>query len=915
MTTLPASGQITADGTVATRRRAGTAALAGAGGLAASGTVTTRRRDGTAALTGTAGLDASGTVGTRRRDGTATLIGVGGLAALGQVTPMVAGAAALAGAAGLAASGLVTDVWKGIYQDVGGLSLSAAYVASVYARAPAGQGSSRVRIALSLGGGASGLVSTEATVGESWTRISVVRPTSTGSLRVWAEAAPGQRAEFDAAQLEVGGSPSAFLMHPSDGAIGDAFGYTVTRNLDGSGANVWAQGDAVVNTGQPGNGFIDLYSVRGIKAASQAGPTIVGNVRQSTTYNDWSERWAAGNLRGLYDYGVDTYGFAAGNPAGAWIATDPTNGVRVMFGNTQKARYSSTVLLGEVAPGEMNTLFSPGEIRIRVNTQSMLYANATYLSITQPGDTSTYMSLSGQQLSFFRNGTQISRFGSDMVLWDPADATSYLQLASSEIRLQVNGARRFAVLPSQTRFGENVTAWATIRLTINHVSAQIGEANETSPAGTVMFGRNAANQANMRYNPSNGRLELRGGTTTKMYVATDGSLSGGSGAYFLDNVGMTFDTSDVAGIQWKYIGTQMARITNFLSTTSDLYLSATGYGANDNTSIALSADVSSGLGQDAIRFFVRNVVRATMLTTSTIFSHALTTQSTLTAQGNLIVQSRPTSWLGGTTPWTNVWRVGNNDPFSGDTNMIEIVPHTWSDGATIIFNGYSVDQTNGIRGAGNVKRSHAYGGGTTYATPAMLSFDGNGRVFSFHIDDTASGARGTDASWPASIFALGVTGSVMGSNAIVANQRLRLVSLNDSSIGFPLAVVQSNNSTSLMYIRGDGQAWVNQAWTIGSDASLKRDIRPFDGDPLALVQAINVRRYRRVERLDGPEEIGVIAQELERAGGLLAELVSVGGASADETVRGVDYTSLAMLTLAAVQQLATRVANLERSIA
>lgn len=914
MTTLPASGQITADGTVATRRRDGTATLTGVGDLAASGMVATRRRDGAAALVGTAELAASSTVVTRRQNSAATLAGVGGLIASGQATPVVAGAATLAGVAGMAASGLVTDIWKGIYQDVGGLSTDTAYVASVYARAPAGQGSSRVRIALSLGGGASGLVSTEATVSETWTRISVVRPTSTGSLRVWAEAAPGQRAEFDAVQLEVGGSPSVFLMHPSDGAIGDAFGYTVTRNLDGSGANAWAQGDVIVNTGQPGNGFIDLYSVRGIKAASQAGPTIVGNVRRSTTYNDWSERWAAGNLRGLYDYGVDTYGFAAGDPAGAWIATDPTNGVRVMFGNTQKARYSNTVLIGEVAAGQMNTLISAGEFRIRVNTQAMFYASPTYLSITQPGDATTYMSLSGQQLSFFRSSTQIARFGSDMVLWDPTNTTSYLQLASSEIRLQVNGLRRFAVLPTQTRFGENVTAWSTIRLTINHVSAQIGEASETSPAGTVMFGRNASGQANMRYNPSNGRLEFRGGTTTKLYVATDGSLSGGSGAYFLDDVGMTFDTSDVAGIQWKYIGTQMARITNFLSTTSDLYLSATGHGANDNTSIALSADVSSGLGQDAIRFFVRNVVRATMLTTSTIFSHALTTQSTLTAHGDLTVQSRPSSWLGGTTPWTTVWRVGNNNPFSADTNMLELVPHSWGDGFSLLFNAYSVGQTNAITAVGNTKRSHAHGGGGTPAAPAILNYDGNGMRWLFAIDQSNSGARGSNTEWT-NLFALGINGSSFGTSTITAKQRVRILPHDNTSESYPLAVVQTNNSTSLMYIRGDGQAWVNQAWTIGSDASLKRDIRPFDDDPLALVHAINVRRYRRADRHDGPEEIGVIAQELERAGGLLADLVSVGGASADETVRGVDYTSLAMLTLAAVQRLATRVADLERSMA
>lgn len=110
--------------------------------------------------------------------------------------------------------------------------------------------------------------------------------------------------------------------------------YTVTRNLDGTGANAWSAGDAVFNTGQAGNGFIDLYSVRGVKASSQVGPTIVGNVRNSTTYNDWSERWAIGNLNGLYGYGTNIYGVAFGVPTGAWVKIDPTNGVRIGHNTT-----------------------------------------------------------------------------------------------------------------------------------------------------------------------------------------------------------------------------------------------------------------------------------------------------------------------------------------------------------------------------------------------------------------------------------------------------------------------------------------------------------------------------------------------------------------------------------------------------
>ena len=124
----------------------------------------------------------------------------------------------------------------------------------------------------------------------------------------------------------------AITSGPTLQGAGD-YAYTVTRNLDGTGANDWYAGDAMFNTGQTGNGFIDLYSVRGVKAATQYGPTIVGNVRTGTAYNAWAERWAAGNLNGLYGYGTNVYGFAAGDPTTAWLAMDASNGVRMMAGS------------------------------------------------------------------------------------------------------------------------------------------------------------------------------------------------------------------------------------------------------------------------------------------------------------------------------------------------------------------------------------------------------------------------------------------------------------------------------------------------------------------------------------------------------------------------------------------------------
>lgn len=129
------------------------------------------------------------------------------------------------------------------------------------------------------------------------------------------------------------------VMRVTGGPTGNAtvgWTYSVLRNLDGSGVNAWFAGDAVANTGVPAegpspgfpvgraaSGFMDIFSVRGIKGA-EWGPTIVGNVRFGYGAFDYGPRWALGNLRGLYSYnnGTDIYGVGLGNPNAAHITID-----------------------------------------------------------------------------------------------------------------------------------------------------------------------------------------------------------------------------------------------------------------------------------------------------------------------------------------------------------------------------------------------------------------------------------------------------------------------------------------------------------------------------------------------------------------------------------------------------------------
>ena len=130
----------------------------------------------------------------------------------------------------------------------------------------------------------------------------------------------------------------------TSGASGSAgaYVYSVTRDLDGTGANTWAKGTAVVDTGTAGAGIITQYAEgsalpSALGTTTLAGPTVLGAVRTGTTWNAVSPRWAVGRLTGLYDYGTGTtYGLAAGDASGTWFSIDATNGFRIKYGSTTK---------------------------------------------------------------------------------------------------------------------------------------------------------------------------------------------------------------------------------------------------------------------------------------------------------------------------------------------------------------------------------------------------------------------------------------------------------------------------------------------------------------------------------------------------------------------------------------------------
>lgn len=187
-----------------------------------------------------------------------------------------------------------------------------------------------------------------------------------------------QMASGDRVHMEADGKLEFMAITSGPTTIAGGYRYSLTRNLDGTGANEWYAGDAMFNTGTTGNGFIDLYSINGLRSSTnvsggtlRAGPTIVGNVRLSGTYNDFRERWAIGSLNGLYDYSSEVYGFAAGDPTGAWIGVDATNGVRIMQGgSTEVIRLAAN---GDSYFAGVMTIGTSGEIRQGTGTLGSNY--------------------------------------------------------------------------------------------------------------------------------------------------------------------------------------------------------------------------------------------------------------------------------------------------------------------------------------------------------------------------------------------------------------------------------------------------------------------------------------------------------------------------------------------------------------
>jgi hypothetical protein len=247
--------------------------------------------------------------------------------------------------------------------------------------------------------------------------------------------------KFEAMYVLDGTTPGGSA-NPVTGAI--EYGYSVQRDRDGSGANQWYAGDAVIDTGKfdGSSGFIDLYSINGLNPSSSLfGPTIVGNVRTGAFWYDWRERWAIGNLDGLYGNTGTIYGVAFGSPtSGLHMQIDATNGIR--FLDSGNLAYGSWDMSGIVTVGRTDAahiVFAPAaQIELRKAggaTTMLLDATTGDLSLTGnlKSGASSYSIGAGYWLGY-NAGTPQLRIGQA-----PATNARYFAYDGSTLRLSSDG--------------------------------------------------------------------------------------------------------------------------------------------------------------------------------------------------------------------------------------------------------------------------------------------------------------------------------------------------------------------------------------------------------------------------------------------------------------------------------------------
>lgn len=380
-------------------------------------------------------------------------------------------------------------------------------------------------------------------------------------------------ANGDRVYMESNGNVEFMAIISGATPIAGGYRYTVTRNLDGTGANAWSAGDALVDTGTTGSGFIDAYSVSGVKSSSELGPTIVGNIRNSATYNDWNPIWAIGNLSGLYGHSSGVYGVALGRYQSGYshIDIDDTNGIRIIKDTATVIGQWSTagvITVGEVGASKDNIQISSGALSIRNNTTERIgmtaagimtikdSAGAAVLTfdaaagaeitkkLTMPGTNSAIaIGVTPPTSASVGTGIWIDRTGlfglSGSVVQTTINSTGQILAGAGAVTMNANGLslaqgtgspNKIRWTDSGTQVGFVQTSYNSGLKAVQFELAGTAKAADTTGTTTAQFGANNDAASNVAFG-----------------AISNGSAAGDFGYAYISAIGQTFAGLTVGG--------------------------------------------------------------------------------------------------------------------------------------------------------------------------------------------------------------------------------------------------------------------------------------------------------------------------------------------------------------------------------
>ena len=387
-----------------------------------------------------------------------------------------------------------------------------------------------------------------------------------------------QMQDEDRVYLEADGKVEFVQINSGPSGSGP-YSYTVVRNLDGTGANVWYAGDAVFNTGTTGNGWIDLYSFSGM-ASGTTGPTIVGNIRLGSTYNNWTEGWAIGNLKGLYGQGAsDKYGVGLGRYADTYdhlLITD--DGIEIWDGDeatgTKTASWvGNTITLGSNPKTIINStnvnMYDASGIR-------MLRLAAGTIQVGQY-DNGDYINIDSNSINFYIGSTQRGyitatswRFGlsnGERIEWD---TTNGLRIFNGQatpeavIKLPTSGDAQIVGTLNVTSPGEILAGSGTVKLDADGITIEEG-----------MFDARRIIWHSTTFSEDVAWIEAERANTNQLRLFADNDSFGSGSHVIAQAISATAAGNKVTGMQATQYYDQTASLTFIVGNNSKLFLDTT----------------------------------------------------------------------------------------------------------------------------------------------------------------------------------------------------------------------------------------------------------------------------------------------------------------------------------------------------